>query len=126
MRLLWALRKLLDPSNDFDVALHRDRRVKAQLTAPRYMTIGGKYRAEPKAKTKERMGQTFTMDDLDAILMTLFVIEDTPGAWRLKGGKHRRLPVRDASEDPRVLSPLANRGIIRRGSRAGGQRWMGR
>ena len=125
-RLWWALRKILDPSNGFDAALPPDARLKAQLTARRYQTAGGKIRCEPKAQTKERMGQSFTMDDADALVMTLYVIGDTPGSWRLRGGKHRQMPVQPATPKRRILSPVANRGRIRQQAPEKSHGWMGR
>lgn len=54
----WRLRDLLDPSRYSTVALPPDRRVLADLTAPRWRPVGNKIALEKKAEIKSRLGRS--------------------------------------------------------------------
>jgi hypothetical protein len=72
----WHLRDLLDPSRYSMVALPPDRRVLADLTAPRWSKPANKIQLEKKADIKARLGRS--PDCGDAIVMAFW---DDPAAW---------------------------------------------
>ena len=67
----WMLREALDPSSGEDIALPDTRAVRMDLTAPRYSTVGGKIKIEPKEDIKKRLGRS--PDDGDSIVMAWYI-----------------------------------------------------
>ena len=72
----WQLRDRLDPSRHSLVALPPDRRVLADLTAPRWKKVGEKIALEKKEEIKARLGRS--PDWGDPIVMAFW---DDPAAW---------------------------------------------
>lgn len=66
-QMYWQFREALDPDTGDDVALPRDPKIKAQLTACRFKIKGDKLFVEEKADIIKRVGST--MDEADAIVM---------------------------------------------------------
>ena len=80
--LWWLMRKLLDPENNFNPSLPKDRKLRSELISPKFDTKGGKYRVESKVLIKERLG--YSPDDADAVVYSLMNIFEEQGSERLQ------------------------------------------
>jgi hypothetical protein len=72
----WSFRCRLDPAQNPSIALPPDRRILAELTAPRYQILDGKIRLERKPDIIKRVG--WSPDYADAIVMAFSA--ETSGA----------------------------------------------
>lgn len=65
--LWWSFREALDPEKHENIMLPPDKRLAAQLTAPRWKMRGGRIYIESKDEIRKRLGAS--TDDADAVLM---------------------------------------------------------
>ncbi len=69
----WNLRELLDPSNEFDIALPPDDMLIGDLTAPKWkVQSGGKIQVESKDDIRERIGRS--TDAGDAVMQAFYPV----------------------------------------------------
>lgn len=61
--LWWRFREALDPSSDVNVMLYPDKKLKAQLTAPRYKVVGTDIVVESKEEIRKRLGSSTDRGD---------------------------------------------------------------
>ena len=67
----WSMRDLLDPANDHNVALPPDRELLADLTAPKWSSVGGVCKVEAKEDIIKRIGRS--PDCADAIVNSILL-----------------------------------------------------
>lgn len=98
--LWWKFREALDPEapEPENVGLPDDRRLKAQLTAPRFSVVNGEIKIESKDDVAERLGSS--TDDADAVIIAWSVRHQfmTP-TERRKGRTQEHTDQRDVFED---------------------------
>lgn len=66
----WAFREALDPDSGEAIALPPDNELIAELCAPRYKVLSGKYQLEPKDAVSARLGRS--PDLADAVVMAWY------------------------------------------------------
>ena len=91
--LYWMLRKVLDPANGLLPALPKDKALRAELLAPRFIHKGIKIYVETKEDVQKRLG--YSPDRADAVVESLLHGMDTPGAEKLD--RKRRTSVESGS-----------------------------
>lgn len=89
----WTLRELLDPANDFNIALPEDDALTGELTSPRWwITSTGRIQVERKEQVRKRIGRS--TDYADAVVMAFAVRPMQPLSGIL------------IYDDPVVISPF--------------------
>jgi len=74
----WKIREALDPANGMNIALPRDKRLRADLAAPRYIYRNSRMLLEDKDAIRKRLGRS--PDRGDAVAMTFADVP--PRAWK--------------------------------------------
>ena len=69
--LLWRFREALDPVSGQDIQLPPDRRLAAQLAAPRWKARGTTILIESKEEIRARLGSS--TDDADAVILAWYM-----------------------------------------------------
>jgi len=92
--LIWRFREALDPSNNTGIALPPDKRLRADLTAPKWKLQGSEIYVESREDIIARIGRS--PDYLSAYVLALI---DTPKAYNLLGMRNRKA---------RDYDPMAN------------------
>lgn len=112
--LWWIARKILDPDNGFQPALPPEKKLRAELIAPRFSNREGKLLVESKDDLIARLG--YSPDDAEAFVLSLHdVFNQTPETGRVQD-YHRKA-------NPELLYDTPGRSmLVNRGRR--GNRWM--
>jgi hypothetical protein len=76
----WNMREMLDPANEFDIALPPDERLIGDLTAPKFRVMsGGNLQVESKDDIKKRLGRS--TDAGDAVIQSFWDVGDDVFVW---------------------------------------------
>ena len=117
--LHWLLRKVLDPANELEPALPPDTRLRRQLVAPTFEVRGSRLVVENKELVEEKLGTS--LDEADAVMMSLATCWREDGFARLLPTKRRRLEQMrqmPGTAEEKAKRPFYSRSIRRR---AGGR-----
>ena len=71
----WKFREALDPASGENIALPPVRRLRQELRAPRFNTVGGKIKVESKDDIRKRIGRS--TDAADAVLMAWHIVNNS-------------------------------------------------
>ncbi len=75
----WKLREALDPESGENIALPDLRELRIELCAPRFTTVGARYKIEDKEAIKKRIGRS--PDLADAVVIAWYVAQNNRERW---------------------------------------------